>query len=191
MKALGIVRRVDDLGRVVIPKELRRTLRIRENDPLEIFTTETGEIIFRKYSPVADQLENEGEELAKVLWRVADVGVIITDADKIVARYGNLARRVTRGTPPLGPAVSQVLGNPQYITEWARVDVEDESQHLVDIHEGDYGDYPKVGSQYIAPIMCDGTVVGTVIILSDNQELLSDQKAQADIVAEILSSKLA
>ena len=54
MKATGIVRRIDDLGRVVIPKEIRRTMRIREGDPLEIFTNSEGEVIFKKYSPVGD-----------------------------------------------------------------------------------------------------------------------------------------
>ena len=57
MKATGIVRRIDDLGRVVIPKEIRRTLRIREGDPLEIFTSNDGEVIFKKYSPIGDVRE--------------------------------------------------------------------------------------------------------------------------------------
>ena len=54
MKATGIVRRIDDLGRVVIPKEIRRTMRIREGDPLEIFTDNDGEVVFKKYSPVGE-----------------------------------------------------------------------------------------------------------------------------------------
>ena len=54
MKATGIVRRIDDLGRVVVPKEIRRTLRIREGDPLEIFTDRQGEIILKKYSPIGE-----------------------------------------------------------------------------------------------------------------------------------------
>ena len=54
MKATGIVRRIDDLGRVVVPKEIRRTLRIREGDPLEIFTDKEGEIILKKYSPIGE-----------------------------------------------------------------------------------------------------------------------------------------
>ena len=54
MKATGIVRRIDDLGRVVIPKEIRRTMRIREGDPLEIFTDKDGELIFKKYSPIGE-----------------------------------------------------------------------------------------------------------------------------------------
>ena len=51
MKATGIVRRIDDLGRVVIPKEIRRTLRIKEGDPMELFTTREGEVVFKKYQP--------------------------------------------------------------------------------------------------------------------------------------------
>lgn len=54
MKATGIVRRIDELGRVVIPKEIRRTQRIRQGDPLEIFTTGDGEVIFKKYSPIGE-----------------------------------------------------------------------------------------------------------------------------------------
>lgn len=186
--ATGIVRRIDDLGRVVIPKELRRTLRIHESDPMEIFTAENGEIILRKYSPVADTLSHEGAFLSKVLGQTADVSVIITDKDKIVARWGNLARLVTRGNPPLGPTILQVL-NGNVPQSWDNINPEIEAMHLVAIADG--GDYPNVSSQYIVPIVDqDETAVGTVIILSDNQSLLSEQMAQADIIAEILAHKL-
>ena len=62
MKATGIVRRIDDLGRVVVPKEIRRTLRIREGDPLEIFTDREGEIILKKYSPIGELSQFAGQE---------------------------------------------------------------------------------------------------------------------------------
>lgn len=186
--ATGIVRRIDDLGRVVIPKELRRTLRIHESDPMEIFTAENGEIILRKYFPVADMLSGEGALLAKVLSQTADVSVIITDRDKIIARWGNLARLVTRGTPPLGPAILQIL-NENISWNWDNINTELEEVRLVAVAGDD--DYPKVSSQYIVPIVDqDETSVGTVVILSDNQSLLSEQMAQADIVAEILACKL-
>ena len=61
MKATGIVRRIDDLGRVVVPKEIRRILRIREGDPLEIYTGESGEIILKKYSPIGDMSQIAAE----------------------------------------------------------------------------------------------------------------------------------
>ena len=84
MKATGIVRRIDDLGRVVIPKEIRRTLRIREGDPLEIFTNTDGGVIFRKYSPVGE-LSSFAEQYAEVLSKTANVPVLICDSDHVVA----------------------------------------------------------------------------------------------------------
>ena len=66
MKATGIVRRIDDLGRVVIPKEIRRTLRIKEGTPLEIFTDREGEIILKKYSPIGE-LSTFAREYAEAL----------------------------------------------------------------------------------------------------------------------------
>ena len=74
MKATGIVRRIDDLGRVVIPKEIRRTLRIREGDPLEIYTATDGEVIFKKYSPVGE-LSAFASQYAEVLSRVSGLPV--------------------------------------------------------------------------------------------------------------------
>ena len=78
MKATGIVRRIDDLGRIVIPKEIRRTLRIREGDPLEIYTEANGEVVFKKYSHVGE-LNQFVSSYADVLSNVAKVPVIITD----------------------------------------------------------------------------------------------------------------
>lgn len=87
MKATGIVRRIDDLGRVVIPKEIRRTLRIREGDPLEIFTDAQGGVIFRKYSPVGE-LSAFAAEYAEVLHHTANLPTMICDRDHIVAVAG-------------------------------------------------------------------------------------------------------
>ena len=87
MKATGIVRRIDDLGRVVIPKEIRRTLRIREGDPLEIYTERDGEVIFKKYSPMGDLTELAGqicESIAKNTGHIA----VISDRDTIIAVAG-------------------------------------------------------------------------------------------------------
>ena len=71
MKATGIVRRIDDLGRVVIPKEIRRTMRIREGDPLEIFTDRDGEVIFKKYSPIGE-LSDFAAQICDSLHRSTD-----------------------------------------------------------------------------------------------------------------------
>ncbi len=99
MKATGIVRRIDDLGRVVIPKEIRRTMRIREGDPLEIYTAADGEVIFKKYSPIGE-LSETASQYAEVLGRATELPVLITDRDHVIAVAGAskrelLERRVT------------------------------------------------------------------------------------------------
>ena len=75
MKATGIVRRIDDLGRVVIPKEIRRTYRIREGDPLEIFVTSNGEVVFKKYSPLGE-ISSCASHYAEVLTKAAGVPAV-------------------------------------------------------------------------------------------------------------------
>ena len=87
MKATGIVRRIDDLGRVVIPKEIRRTMRIREGDPLEIFTDREGEVIFKKYSPIGE-LTNFAAQYADTLHKICMMDVIICDRDACIACAG-------------------------------------------------------------------------------------------------------
>ena len=125
MKATGIVRRIDDLGRVVIPKEIRRTMRIREGDALEIYTSGEGEVIFKKYSPIGE-LSGFASSYADVLYRMGGLPALICDLDHVVAAAGVsrrevLERRVSdqleqltssrksflkesAGTPPLIPA---------------------------------------------------------------------------------------
>ena len=87
MKATGIVRRIDDLGRVVIPKEIRRTMRIREGDPLEIFTDREGEVIFKKYSPIGE-LSAFAAQYADTLHRTCELSVLICDRDSVIASAG-------------------------------------------------------------------------------------------------------
>ena len=91
MKATGIVRRIDDLGRVVIPKEIRRTLRIKEGTPLEIFTDKEGEIILKKYSPIGE-LNLFAKEYAEALAQATGMVACITDHDQVVAAAGQRSR---------------------------------------------------------------------------------------------------
>ena len=91
MKATGIVRRIDDLGRVVVPKEIRRTLRIREGDPLEIFTDREGEIILKKYSPIGE-LGQFAKQYADSLAQTTGNIVAITDKDQFIAVSGPTKR---------------------------------------------------------------------------------------------------
>ena len=87
MKATGIVRRIDDLGRVVIPKEIRRTMRIREGSPLEIYTDREGEVIFKKYSPVGE-MSSFAYQYVDTLNKVCQMSVAVTDRDTIIACAG-------------------------------------------------------------------------------------------------------
>lgn len=93
MKATGIVRRIDDLGRVVIPKEIRRTMRIREGDPLEIYTDREGEVILKKYSPIND-LSEFAKEYADSLYETIGTPALISDRDEMIAVAG-LSKRNT------------------------------------------------------------------------------------------------
>lgn len=87
MKATGIVRRIDDLGRVVIPKEIRRTMRIREGDPLEIYTDREGEVIFKKYSPIGE-LASFAAQYAETLQKTCGMSIVVTDRDAVIAVAG-------------------------------------------------------------------------------------------------------
>ena len=87
MKATGIVRRIDDLGRIVIPKEIRRTMRIRVGDPLEIYTNSEGEVIFKKYSAMSELSENAAH-VAEVMFKTAGCPVVIFDKDHVIASSG-------------------------------------------------------------------------------------------------------
>ena len=93
MKATGIVRRIDDLGRVVIPKEIRRTLRIREGDPLEIFTDREGEVILKKYSPIGE-LSAFARQYAESLAHVSGCLAFICDMDQVIAAAGSGKKEV-------------------------------------------------------------------------------------------------
>lgn len=95
MKATGIVRRIDDLGRVVIPKEIRRTMRIREGDPLEIYTESNGEIVFKKYSPMGE-LSSFASQYADILSKTAGTPVIICDREEVIAAAGISKREVLK-----------------------------------------------------------------------------------------------
>ena len=94
MKATGIVRKIDDLGRVVIPKEIRRTMRIREGDPLEIYTNNDGEVIFKKYSAINEMYQN-ASQVCEIMHKLSGCPVIVFDRDHVVAVAGVIVKGVT------------------------------------------------------------------------------------------------
>lgn len=147
----------DDLGRVVIPKEIRRTLRIREGDPLEIFTDREGEIILKKYSPIGE-LGTLAKLYAESLAQTLGCTVCITDMDQVVAVSGSGRKElqdqyISRETEKILQERSQVLSRsdrPGFIRITAEM--------------GEYSD------QAICPIICEGDVIGSVILLNKDEK---------------------
>ena len=157
MKATGIVRRIDDLGRVVIPKEIRRTLRIRESDPLEIFTDREGEIILKKYSPIGEMgtfAKQYADSLAQVSGHIA----LISDRDQFIAVAGGMKNL-------LGKNISTQLEN--VIEKRQLIMAGKEERTFVAMAEGEEAEYEQ---EAICPIICEGDVIGSVILLSTDSK---------------------
>ena len=149
MKATGIVRRIDDLGRVVIPKEIRRTMRIREGDPLEIYTDREGEVIFKKYSPIGE-LQNFASEYADTLQKTSSMPIIICDRDAIIAVSGASKREYL--DKRISKELEQIIDNRCIYHNSNKND----NYHIID-H----------GSQhYIScamPIIAEGDIIGCIL----------------------------
>lgn len=156
VKATGIVRRIDDLGRVVIPKEIRRTLRIREGDPLEIFVDRDGEVILKKYSPIGelgDFAKEYTDSLAEATGKIA----MIADRDNIIAVSGAPKKEFLNKR--ISPAVERIMEDrkPVLITRPG------EDRYCKEcITEDEKG--CKFTSEVIAPIIAEGDPIGAVII---------------------------
>ena len=154
MKATGIVRRIDDLGRVVIPKEIRRTLRIKEGDPLEIFTDREGEIILKKYSPIGE-LSAFAREYAEALAATSGHSVCITDRDQVVAAAGNNRKEYA------GKAISRQLENLIQNRDQLLVSQNRQNCIAVTVEENE-----GATSEAISPILSEGDAIGAVILLN-------------------------
>lgn len=155
MKATGIVRRIDDLGRVVIPKEIRRTLRIREADPLEIFTDREGEIILKKYSPIGE-MSTFAKQYAESLAQVSGHIALITDRDQFIAVSGGMKNLIGKS---ISPELEEKIEKRQMVM-YAK-----EERGFIPIVAGEEADY---AGEAIAPIICEGDVIGAVILLSQD-----------------------
>lgn len=158
MKATGIVRRIDDLGRVVIPKEIRRTLRIREGDPLEIFTDREGGVILKKYSPIGE-LSEFSKGYAESLQQVIGNVVIICDKDSIVSVSGAPKKEY------IDKKISEELE--KIIEERKTVSLADANQ-FIPLNSDDDVD-GRYTSQVISPIIAEGDAIGAVIIVSKEE----------------------
>lgn len=155
MKATGIVRRIDDLGRVVIPKEIRRTLRIREGDPLEIFTDKEGQVILKKYSPIGE-LSEFAKEYAESLHQSSGHITCIADKDTIIAVSGASKKEFLEKS--ISSDLERILQEKS--TYIAKSTDDKKVSILADENEKRYT------SEVIAPIISEGDTIGAVIFLS-------------------------
>ena len=174
MKATGIVRRIDDLGRVVIPKEIRRTMRIREGDPLEIYTNREGEVIFKKYSPIGE-INSFASQYAETLYRTCNLEVLICDRDAVIALAGvskkeYLERALSREIEKImeGRSIYRYRDGEEYISP-----IDAPCAHYV---------------SSAMPIITEGDVIGCVVALSlMGKERASDTSAY-DTEAKLITT---
>ena len=177
MKATGIVRRIDDLGRVVIPKEIRRTMRIREGDPLEIYTSREGEVIFKKYSLIGG-LDDFAAQFCETLNRNTDFTAAVTDRDTVIAIAGTGRREL------LGKQISADL---ERVMDERSIYQYTGGERLLFVSDS--------SEQYIAavaaPILCEGDVLGLVLFISGEHRIPGESEYKlAQTVAAFLGKNM-
>lgn len=183
MKATGIVRRIDDLGRVVIPKEIRRTLKIREGDPLEIFVDRDGEVILKKYSPIGE-LGDFAKEYADSLYESLGHISCIADRDMIIAVAGAPKKEFLNKT--VGPGVEKAMEERRTI----KVDKPGQQKENLSCLPDDEG---RFTAEVIAPIISGGDPIGAVILCSKdpNAKMGEMEVKLAETAAGFLAKQMA
>ncbi|MGG4478064.1 stage V sporulation protein T [Bacillus altitudinis] len=176
MKATGIVRRIDDLGRVVIPKEIRRTLRIREGDPLEIFVDRDGEVILKKYSPISE-LGDFAKEYADALFDSLGHSILICDRDTYIAVSGSSKKEY------LNKSISDLLER----TMDQRNSVLEDSKKEIQLVDGIDDD---VLAYTIAPIVANGDPIGAVVLFSKERSMGEVEHKAAETAAGFLARQM-
>ena len=150
MKATGIVRRIDDLGRVVIPKEIRKTLKIREGMPMEIFTDSSGEVILKKYSPIGEmsQLANS---YAQVLVSLTGYGVAVCDTEQVIAVAGGVKKEILNR--PISEQIDELVSaKKSFMT--------DGENTVLAVHG-----YPASAAVAVFPIVSIGDSMGAIMLI--------------------------
>ena len=178
MKATGIVRRIDDLGRIVIPKEIRKTMHIRESNPLEIFTEKDGSIILKKYSPIGEMGSN-AQQCAESIASQLPHTVCICDQDSVIAAAGPNAKKL------LGKLLHEK--SEEALSERKNLLMHRESKNFFPF----ISDFPEV-FQYVclATIISEGDAVGFVCILSIDEKLTEQELMVARVGAGFLGKQL-
>ena len=151
MKATGIVRRIDDLGRVVIPKEIRRTMRIREGDPLEIFTDKDGEVIFQKYSPIGE-LGDFAAQICDSLHKSTNAIAAVCDRDAVIAVSGGARRELL--DKRISPELERIMEN--------RSTFRQDGGSCIALSDSD----ERYCISVAAPVISEGDIMGCVLFVS-------------------------
>ncbi|MBO5287231.1 MAG: AbrB/MazE/SpoVT family DNA-binding domain-containing protein [Clostridia bacterium] len=175
MKATGIVRRIDDLGRVVIPKEIRRTMRIREGDPLEIYTDRDGEVIFKKYSPVGE-MASFASQYVETLHKICAMSVVVTDRDSIIC---------CAGVPKKEYADKRLSEDFEQIIEARSMYIHKNGAPCVQVAEGN-----TAFVKYAMPIISEGDIVGCVACVSNDSSMVTDPNSTEAKLIQTASSFL-
>lgn len=170
MKATGIVRRIDDLGRIVIPKEIRRTLRIRESDPLEIYTDREGEIILKKYSPIGE-MSTFAKQYAESLSQVSGRTALIADRDQFIAVSGGFKNF-------LGKSISKELE--EKLDKREVIMAGKDEAGFIPITQDSSDEFQQ---EAIQPIICEGDVIGAVVLIS-----AEDKGKMGDVEQKLMQS---
>lgn len=180
MKATGIVRRIDDLGRIVIPKEIRRTLRIRESDPLEIFTGREGEIVLKKYSPIGE-MSSFAKQYVESLAQVSGKISLIADRDQFIAAAGGGGKAFN------GKGISRALEDAMERRE--TILATKGEKKFLEITDESTDSYAQ---EMVAPIICEGDVIGAVVLLEieDKDKMGEVEKKLAQSAAVFLGRQM-
>ena len=181
LKSTGIVRRIDDLGRIVVPKEIRRTLRIRNGDPLEIFTDHDGEIILKKYSPIGELSQFAGE-YAESLAQTTGHLVLITDCDHVVAASGT-GKKEFEGKPISKQLEEAISRRKSFLAD-------KKTPGFIKITLDDMGEFEQ---QAVSTIICEGDAIGAVILYekADRMKMTETESKLAQAAAGFLGKQMA
>ncbi|MDR1328894.1 MAG: AbrB/MazE/SpoVT family DNA-binding domain-containing protein [Oscillospiraceae bacterium] len=175
MKATGIVRRIDDLGRVVIPKEIRRTMRIREGDPLEIYTEKDGEVIFKKYSPLGEW-SDFAAQLCEAMSKTSERFIAVADRDTYIAVSGVSKRDLNE---------KHISGSIEQVMEGRRPYQRKNNERGLPLTDGG----EKYSADIAIPILSEGDVLGCVIFFSDGGKQSGDAEYKLAQTAALFLGK--
>ena len=182
MKATGVVRRIDDLGRIVIPKEIRKTLRIKEGDPLEIFTDREGQVILKKYSPIGE-LSEFATEYAETLAKTTGHIACITDKDTVIALSGGSKKEFLE--QGISKDLERIIDDKEIYTS------KENNDKSIPITQTDSMERIR-NAQVIYPIISDGDSIGSVILISkdSNTKMTDIEKKVAQSAASFLGTQM-